>query len=423
MRILVTGASGYIGRHIVEALRAQNHDLVLTSRRAHKGSKSQDWRVVDFATAHSVDDWREHVENVELVINAVGIFKQTRSQTFEALHDKAPRALFNACKQSGVKRIIQISALGTDEMATSHYHLSKKSADDALADLGIEWVVLRPSLIVGGEGVSWRFFQALATLPIVPVIGNGMQPLQPISIADVTKAALASIHRSEVLGKRIDLVGSECLKLENYLQVLSKWLGREKFFPVHIPYGLAAPLASISGLFVNMPLNRQAVLMLKGARRYNEKEGADSLGFAPKGLSSYLSRHPAAQQVRIATSLYFLGPLLRISLAFMWIVAGVVSLFFYPVDQSLTLLAKLGFTGGMGMMALYGAALLDIFIGLSLLLRFWINQIAMLQLALICAYTLALSWAAPDMWADPFGPLAKNVPLIAAILIMRKLEE
>ena len=101
MRILVTGASGYIGRHVVEALRAQNHDLVLTSRREHKGANAHDWRVVDFATAHSVDDWCEHVENVELVINAVGIFKQTRTQSFEALHDKAPRALFEACKQAG----------------------------------------------------------------------------------------------------------------------------------------------------------------------------------------------------------------------------------------------------------------------------------------------------------------------------------
>ena len=250
-----------------------------------------------------------------------------------------------------------------------------------------------------------------------------MQPLQPISIADVTKAVLVSIDRSEVVGRRINLVGAECLTLKNYLQVLSKWLGRSRFLTVHIPYGLAAPLASLSGIFVNMPLNRQAVLMLKDARRYNDKEGADSLGFAPEGLSRYLSRNPATQQVRTATGLYFLGPLLRMSLAFMWILAGIVSLFFYPVDQSLTLLAKLGFTGGMGLVALYGAALLDIFIGLSLLVRFWINRIAMLQLALICVYTLALSWVVPDMWADPFGPLAKNVPIIAAILIMQKLEE
>ena len=423
MRILVTGASGYIGRHIVEALRAQGHDLVLISRRKHKSSNAHDWRVVDFATAHSVDDWREHVENVELVINVVGIFKQSRAQSFEALHDKAPRALFEACRQAGVKRIIQISALGTDEMATSHYHLSKKVADDALAEIGIDWVVLRPSLIIGSEGVSWRFFQALASLPMVPVIGNGMQPLQPISIADVTKAVLVSIDRSEVVGRRINLVGPECLTLKNYLLVLSKWLGRSRFLPVHIPYGLAATLASISGLFVDMPLNRQAVQMLKEARSYDDKEGADCLGFAPEGFSSYLSRNPATQKVRTATGLYFLGPLLRISLAFMWILAGVVSLFFYPVDQSLTLLAKLGFTGGMGLVALYGAALLDIFIGLSLLLRFWINQIVLLQLALIGVYTLALSWVAPDMWADPFGPLAKNVPIIAAILIMQKLEE
>ena len=422
MRILITGATGFIGRHLVLALASEGHDLVLTSRSLHEGADGHDWRTIDFATAHSPDDWRDVVENVDLVINAVGIFKSTRSQSFAALHDRAPRALFEASKRAGVKRIIQISALGTDESATCEYHLSKLRADDALAKLDLEWVVLRPSLIIGGDGESWRFFKALASLPVTPVIGDGDQTLQPVSIEDVIKAVLASIHRSEATGARINLVGAQCLTLESYLQSLSNWLGRSSFRPLAISYGLAGALAGVGHLFADMPLNRQAVTMLKEARIFAGDDCQSKLGFIPMGLSHFLAQNPASKETSSAASLYFLGPVLRIALAFMWLMAGVVSLFFYSVDQSLALLARLGFTGTMGVMALYGAALLDILIGLSLLMRFRIKQIAGLQIGLIGVYTAALSWVAPMMWADPFGPLAKNIPILAAILIMQKLE-
>ncbi len=423
MRILVTGATGFIGRHLVQALGRQHHDLVLTSRTPKAGTGGHDWRTIDFAKAHSPDDWRDLVENIDLVINAVGIFKPTRSQSFVALHDRAPRALFEASKRAGVKRIIQISALGTDESATSAYHLSKQRADDALARLGVEWVVLRPSLIIGDGGESWRFFKALASLPVTPVIGDGTQPLQPVAIEDVTKAVLASIHRPEAVGCQINLVGAECVTLETYFQTLSKWQHHSKFRPVPIPYGLAEVLAGAGHLFADMPFDRQAVNMLKETRVFEGKDCQSKLGFSPMGLTQFLSQNPASKEERSAASLYFLGPVLRIALAFMWITAGVVSLFFYPVEQSLALLARLGFTGTMGVMAFYGAVLLDIFIGLSLLMRFRIRQIAILQLGLIVVYTVALSWVAPMMWADPFGPLVKNIPILVSILIMQKLEE
>ncbi|MCP4936566.1 MAG: SDR family oxidoreductase [bacterium] len=423
MRILVTGATGFIGQHIVQALASEEHSLVLTSRTPHTGADGHDWRIIDFATAHRPDDWSDVVENVDLVINAVGIFKPTRRQSFEALHDKAPRALFAASKTAGVKRIIQISALGTDESATGPYHLSKQRADDTLATLEVEWVVLRPSLIIGGSGESWRFFKALASLPVTPVIGNGGQPLQPVAIEDVTRAVLASIQCPQATGHRINLVGAECVTLKSYLQALTNWLGHAKHRPLKIPYGLAGALAGGGALFADMPINRQAVTMLKGAREFVGDDCPSKLGFTPIGLSQFLAQNPASKEARSAASLYFLGPTLRIALAIMWIMAGVVSLFFFPVEKSLALLAKLGFTGSTGTIAFYGAVLLDIFIGLSLLMRFRIKQIAALQIGLIAVYTLALSWVAPMMWSDPFGPLAKNIPILVAILIMQNLED
>lgn len=426
MRILVTGATGFVGRQIVKALNIEGHDLVLTSRRGHKPDDRADapvWRTIDFAKAHSPDDWREIVEDIDVVINAVGIFTPSGSQTFAALHDKAPCALFSASQKAGVRRIIQISALGTDEQATSPYHLSKKCADDYLAGLDVEAIILRPSLIIGGEGVSWHFFKALALLPFVPVIGDGAQPLQPVTINDVTRAVVVAIQRKTAVGCRINLVGSETMPQETYLRALACWMGRSKIVALHIPYALAGHLAAIGWLFDKFPLNRSAVSMLKEARVYDGKDCQTKLGFSPTGVSAFLQRNLPGDDEIAGARQYFLRGLLRLALGFMWIMAGIVSIFFHPQEQSLSLLASLGLTGVTGIVALYGAALLDVLLGIGLLARFHVRKLALFQVGLITLYTLALTWAMPSLWSDPFGALAKNIPIIVATIIMMNWEK
>ncbi len=421
MRILITGASGFIGRHLVETLRHKGHELVLISRRERgRWGEGVTWRVVDFAGAQRPEDWLPLLADVDVdvVVNCVGIFSQTRRQRFDDLHDKAPRALFAACEQAGVELVIQISALGTDETARSPYHLSKKRADDALAASALDWVILRPSLIIGDEGVSWRFFQALSALPLVPVIGDGQQILQPISIKDVTKAILLSIERKEAVRQRIDLVGGEQVTLRQYLQKLSCWTGKKSFHPLHIPYGLAGVLAGLAPLLGKFPLDRQAIKMLREARAFSGETCRRALGFSPEGLSHVLAQNPASRCQRREARQTFLFPLLRLSLAFMWIMAGVASLFLTPQAQSLALLQRLGLEGMSGVFALYGAALLDMALGLALLLHYRVRQVGQVQMVLILFYTLALSFVAPHMWADPFGGLAKNFPVLVATSLM-----
>ena len=84
-----------------------------------------------------------------MVVNAVGILRESGNATFQALHVDAPVALFHACVQADVKKVVQISALGADTEAASRYHLSKKHADDTLAELPIRWVIMQPSLVFG----------------------------------------------------------------------------------------------------------------------------------------------------------------------------------------------------------------------------------------------------------------------------------
>ncbi len=206
MNILLTGASGFIGRNVAAVLTLAGHRIVPASRR----------NGFDFQHMTDPADWLPHLGNIDAVINSVGIIGETSRQRFVPLHRDAPIALFHACAQAGVWRVIQISALGADNSAFSAYHLSKRAADEALLDLGIDGIVLRPSLIYGRGGRSAELFLRLARLPFLPVIGDGAQVLQPVHIADVAAAVLRCLNTSPS-GQRLDLVGSETVSFVDWL--------------------------------------------------------------------------------------------------------------------------------------------------------------------------------------------------------------
>lgn len=151
MNVFVLGATGFVGRAAAAALRAHGHAVLGSSIR--------------FERALRPDDWLDAVRGIDAVVNAVGIFRERGAQTFGALHDAAPRALFEACEKAGVQRVVQVSALGADQGAGSAFHLSKKRADDFLAARALQWSIVQPSLVFGEGGASARFFTLLACLP------------------------------------------------------------------------------------------------------------------------------------------------------------------------------------------------------------------------------------------------------------------
>ena len=142
--VLLLGATGFIGQRLLEALRAAGHEVVCGMRSTHTISGCRSI-AVDYTRDQAPADWMQRLSGIDVVINAVGILRETKSASFEALHVHAPVALFTACAQIGVK-VVQISALGADVHAASGYHLSKKRADDrsdepdTLPRTGLAWV-------------------------------------------------------------------------------------------------------------------------------------------------------------------------------------------------------------------------------------------------------------------------------------------
>lgn len=276
MNILLTGATGFIGRNIAAVLTAAGHHVIAASRRTG----------VDFCRLLTLEDWQPHLAGVEAVINSVGIIGEHGRQRFAPLHTRAPSALFQACTQAGVRRVIQISALGTDETAFSAYHLSKRAADDCLRSLDLDWFVLRPSLIYGRGGKSADLFMCMAMLPAIPVIGDGLQRLQPVHISDVVATAMQALTSAESR-KTLDILGPETITFADWLQTMRLALNLPRAPLLHIPFPLAMALAH-AGRHVSPMLAPENLRMLQSGYSADFRPLAEFLGRMPLNSAPHL---------------------------------------------------------------------------------------------------------------------------------------
>ena len=153
-------------------------------------------------------------------------YRRKQGWDIAQLHTKAPVALFNACERAGIKKIIQISALGADDQAQSAYHLSKKAADDALRQLPLDWFILQPSLVYGDRAQSSALLHALAALPVQVLPDGGLQQLQPIHVDDVAAAVCRCLEPSTPARKALALVGPTPIANADLLQKLRRRLGK-----------------------------------------------------------------------------------------------------------------------------------------------------------------------------------------------------
>ena len=413
MRVLVLGASGFIGRALVPRLRARGHFVLGAGRNADAPANlaMDRWVSLDFTALTTTAAWRPYLVETDVVVNATGIFRASGRQTFEVVHARAPCALFEACAAAAVQRVVQISALGADAASDTPYHRSKHVADGCLSQQPYAWAIAQPSLVFGKDGTSAQAFLRVAALPVLPAFGNGDQYVQPIHLDDVA-AALVALVEGAADGQRIALVGPTPMRLIDYWQVLRRGLGLAPARVVHLPMWLVKTMAAAGRFWPGALLTPESLRMLRRGNTAAVDATTALLGFTPRDPQAFLAHAGIAPE---ALKWQNVAPLLRAALALVWLYSGVVSLGLYPVGDSLALLARLGLEGGVARVALYGAAALDLVFA-WLTWRGRPRAIWPAQVALILFYSLAIAWRLPEYWLHPFGPLAKNVPMLAVIL-------
>jgi uncharacterized protein YbjT (DUF2867 family) len=411
--VLLLGASGFIGTPLRALLENAGFRVVTASRRPASSSGAVQ---ADFAVDHDPQAWLPRLEGIDAVINAVGIFTERGSNSYHAIHTAAPQALFAACARAGVPRVIQISALGAESGITGYFR-SKLRADEYLMGTPLDWTIVRPSLVYGDAGASSRILRMLASLPLIPLPGNGSQQVQPIHVEDLARAIVAMLAGTAASRAVVPVVGPVPLPFRNYLLSLRKQMGLRPGLCMPTPRWLMHIAGVAGGRLAGGLLRPDSIAMLELGSTADPRLVTALLGQAPRPASRFIGPGRAAG-LRMSARLAWLLPLLRLSIAALWILSGIVSLWFYPREASFAMLAQAGIPAALRLPALYGAGSLDLLMGLACLWPRPRSWVWLGQIVLVLVYTAIITLRLPELWLHPFGPISKNLPILAALLVL-----
>ena len=245
MNVLVCGARGFVGRAVCDALRRRGHRVI---EGTSQGSAA-DAVAVDFVRDTDARTWAPRLAGVDAVVNAGGVLRDTRRRPIAAVHAHVPRALFEACAQAGVRRVVQVSALGIAGMATA-YARTKLAAEAALLEHlhagRLDGVIVRPSVVFGRGGASSRMFLALARLPVLllPAAVRATR-VQPLAVDELAQSLVALVEAPAGGASLLTAVGPEPVTLGGFIASLRAQAGRAPARVGTLPDALARASARL----------------------------------------------------------------------------------------------------------------------------------------------------------------------------------
>ncbi|MER9313143.1 SDR family oxidoreductase [Mesorhizobium australicum] len=419
MKALVTGSNGLIGTAVCARLIAAGHKLVRVSRRTQAGLGEAEAIAIDMAKALAPEEWSEALQGVDAVVNCAGVLQDSASEHTTEVHASGAEVLFIACRQTGVRRVIHFSAIGVDREQPSAFSASKRAGEEALMQLDLDWVVLRPSVVLGRPvfGAS-ALFRGLAALPVLPSMPDtGL--LQVVQLEDVVETVALLLGADAPSRACLDLAGPDAFTMEEVVAQYRRWLGWEKARVLALPRWAARPLYrvgdAVSVLGWRPPMRTNAALEISRGATGDPRQWKVTTGIEPQSLPAALAANPATVQDRWFARLFFLKPAVFTILPFFWIVTGIISL--TTGWQSGVQLIINTAVGALAAPLVVAGALADLAIGVLIALR-RTARLGLWAATSICLfYALAGTLLRPDLWNEPLGPLMKILPIFLLHLV------
>lgn len=248
--VTVYGGSGFLGRHIVQALARTGCRIRAAVRRPDLAGYLQPLGSV--GQIHAVqanlryqDSVLRAAEGADALVNAVGILYETGKQTFSSVQADGARNVALAAKMNGAKSLVHVSAIGANARSDSEYAQSKASGESHVLKTYPDAVILRPSIVFGPEDDFFNRFAAMARIsPVLPLIGGGKTRFQPVYVCDVAKAVMASIEGRAASGKVYELGGPEILTFRDILERILRYTVRKRLL-VPVPFWMAKCQAAV----------------------------------------------------------------------------------------------------------------------------------------------------------------------------------
>mgnify|MGYP001032845270 CR=1 FL=1 len=296
----VFGGAGFIGRHVVQRLAKQGYGVRIAGRDTEKAGRLRTLgdvgQVVPVRAAVTDDaSVARTVAGADVVVNLVGILFERKSGDFQRIHAEGAGRIARLAAAAGVRRLVQISAIGADPGSQSLYARSKGEGEQAVAAAFPGATILRPSVVFGPDDQFFNRFAGLAAmLPVMPVV-EGQTRFQPIYVGDVADAVMAAITRDDAAGRVYELGGPQVMTMRQVLEFVLEHTHRRRLM-LPVPQALAALQARLGEWLPNPPLTRDQLILLK---RDNvvaaDAAGLAALGLSPKAVEAvvptYLARY------------------------------------------------------------------------------------------------------------------------------------
>jgi len=423
-RVLVLGANGFIGSHIAArfsvagwSVRAGARSPDVAARRAPQF----EWVKADFSRLTKASDWAELLSGVDVVVNCVGVLQDGGRDSTRLAHVEGPRALIAACEAVGIGKLLHLSAVGADEAVGTPYAKTKAETEAMVAASKLDWVIVRPSLVVdraafGGTG----FIRALAAMPLVMPVVGGDQLFKPVCLDDVAEVFVRLAQEGSPSRQTIELTGPETVTMAKTLELYRGWLGLRPAPVVCVPPVLAAPAIWIGDVLGRLgwpsPLRSTSMKQLNYGAAGVDSDWGKALGLSPRGFTRFLSETPASVQDVWHARLWAVRPLAILILGLFWFLTGVIS--FGPGWDKAVALMEEGGGGRWSAQVVWWGALLDVVLGAALFVRPWTGRVAIVMCLATVGYLIGASVFLPAYWLNPLGPWLKVLPMMVLCLFI-----
>jgi uncharacterized protein YbjT (DUF2867 family) len=291
-RVLVTGATGFVGHAVIQALRAHGYVVRCLVRRGSepnlRGVGAIERVEGDVLAPLTLE---EGMAGCDAVVHLVGIMRERRgtNTTFDRVHVQGTANVVAAAASAGVRRYIHMSALGAREGARSRYHQTKWAAEEAVRACPLPWTIFRPSVIYGrGDGFVSRLEWCVRRLRVVPLVGGGR--LQPVPVEQVAQGVARALAVPAAVKHAYDVGGPDTVTLAELADLIGTALGRRRVLKLHAPSGVARAALRVLHALFSLPLTPEQLLILEEDTVCDPAPFFSAFGLHPLPLATGLRR-------------------------------------------------------------------------------------------------------------------------------------
>ena len=418
MRILLIGGTGFIGSAIAARLAAEGHEIHGVARSLDAAARRlpvSRWIELDMRRAATPEIWLPHLDGIEAVVNCAGTLQDSGRDSTGAVHDRAPSALWEACQRAGVGRVIHFSAMGVDRGGLTDFSRTKLKGDEALEQSSLDWVILRPSVVVGRQAYGGSaLFRGLAAFPLLPRSPEAGR-LDVVQLDDVVETVVRLLPSSMPSRVALELAGPDRLSFEEVVQAYRRWLGWKPARIVDAPAFLMRSAYAAGDLIAWLgwrpPIRSTARREVVRGAIGDATQWKRATGIEPRSLATALAVEPASVQERWFARLYLLKPFAIATFALFWLLTGLVSL--GPGYDLAADYMRLAGAGLLSEPSVIGGGVADIIIAFGILYRPTSRWALIGAIFLSIFYVVAGTMLLPQLWRDPLGPMMKIWPILA----------